>query len=148
MHRVLCILMLCTMPALAADRFAGTFKLNTDKSTGPAKSTEAKLVATDQDGTETIVVTGKIQDGPDYRTAFSVPLHGGPGKMTEPGPFNSVKAKAFTAKTSDFLFMTDGKPAMHVHSVLSEDGKVMTTTRKVMSGPAKPGTYTDVWERE
>ena len=60
MHRVLCILMLCSMPALAADRFAGTFKLNSDKSTGPAKSTEAKLVATDEGGTQSVVVTGKI----------------------------------------------------------------------------------------
>jgi hypothetical protein len=24
----------------------------------------------------------------------------------------------------------------------------MTTTRTVMSGPNKPGKYTDVWERE
>jgi len=40
------------------------------------------------------------------------------------------------------------KPVMQIHSVLSSDGKVMTATRKVMGGPVKPGTYTDVWEKQ
>jgi hypothetical protein len=70
-----------------------------------------------------------------------------PGSMV-PAPYNGVRAKAFTTSTSDITFTTDNKPGMHVRSVLSEDGKVMTTTRQVRSGPAKPGTYTDVWEKE
>jgi hypothetical protein len=62
--------------------------------------------------------------------------HGGRGKIVE-APYNGVRAKAFTASTSDITFTTDNKPGMHVRSVLSEDGKVMTTKRQHMSGPAK-----------
>jgi len=150
MRRLLCALLLvaAVVPAFAADKFAGTWKMNAQKSSGPEVDTDGMLVAVDESGMQSITVTGKAPDGTSYKTQFSVPMHGGQGKIVEAGPYNGVKAKAFTATTSDFMFTTDNKPAMHIHSVLSDDGKVMTTTRKVMSGVAKPGTYTDVWEKE
>jgi hypothetical protein len=135
------------VPAFAADKFVGTWKMNAQKSSGPEVDTDGMLVAVDEGGMQSITVTGKAPDGTSFKTHFSVPMHGGQGKIVE-APFNGVRAKAFTASTSDITFTTDNKPGMHVHSVLSEDGKVMTTTRQVMSGPGKPGTYTDVWEKE
>jgi hypothetical protein len=142
------LLMIATaVPAFAADKFVGTWKMNAQKSSGPEVDTDGMLVAVDEGGMQSITVTGKAPDGTSFKTQFSVPMHGGQGKIVE-APYNGVRAKPFTANTSDITFTTDNKPGMHVRSVLSEDGKVMTTTRQVMSGPAKPGTYTDVWERE
>jgi hypothetical protein len=149
MRKLLCALLVIAtaVPAFAADKFVGTWKMNAQKSSGPEVDTDGMLVAVDEGGMQSITVTGKAPDGSSFKTQFSVPMHGGPGKIVE-APYNGVRAKAFTASTSDFTFTTDNKPGMHVRSVLSEDGKVMTTTRQVMSGPAKPGTYTDVWEKE
>ncbi len=90
-------------PMFAAADFSGTWKLNTQTSTGPEQATETQLVAVIDGNTQTITVT---------RTTI------------------------------------DGKPAMHIQSVLSADGKTMTTTRTVTAGPMKPGTYTDIWERQ
>jgi hypothetical protein len=150
MRMFLCTLVLvaAVVPAFAADKFVGTWKMNAQKSSGPEVTTDGTLVAVDESGTQSITVTSKAPDGSPIKTQFSVPLHGGQGKIVEAGPYNGVRAKAFTSTVSDLMFTTDNKPAMHIHSVLSEDGKVMTTTRKVISGPAKPGTYTDVWEKE
>ncbi len=133
--------------AFASDRFDGTWKLNTQKSTGPETATAEQLLAVTSGADQTITVTGKAPDGSALTTRFSVPMKGGEGKIID-APFTSVTAKAFTSNTEDFMFMKDGKPAMHIHSVLSHDGKVMTTARKVISGPAKPGNYTDVWEKQ
>jgi hypothetical protein len=149
MRWFLCVAALLTMamPAFAADNFAGTWNFNSQKSSGPEVVTNGKLVAVDESGMQSITVTGKAPDGSSFKTEFSVPMKGGHGKIVT-ADYNGVTAKAFTATTSDFMFTTDGKPAMHIHSVLSPDGKVMTTTRRVISGPMKPGTYTDVWEKE
>jgi hypothetical protein len=149
MRKLLCTLLVIAtaVPAFAADKFVGTWKMNAQKSSGPEIDTDGMLVAVDEGGMQSITVTGKAPDGSSFKTQFSVPMHGGPGKIVE-APYNGVRAKAFTASTSDITFTTDNKPGMHVRSVLSEDGKVMTTTRQVMTGPAKPGTYTDVWEKE
>ena len=150
MNKLVCTLMLLALaaPAFAADKFAGTWKMNSQKSSGPVVYSDGKLVAADEGEMQTIKVSGKAPDGSSFKTEFAVPLKGGEGKIVDAAPYTAVKAKAFTARTSDIVFMTDGKPAVHVHSVLSADGKVMTTTRTVMSGPAKPGTYKDVWEKE
>jgi len=103
-------------PMFAAADFSGTWKLNT---------------RTTSDGTPGI-------------TKFSIPLKGGAGTIIE-GPFKAVAAMPSTPTTRDLIFTIDGKPAMHIQSVLSADGKIMTTTRTVTAGPMKPGTYTDIW---
>jgi hypothetical protein len=150
MRKLLCTIALlaAVVPAFAADKFAGSWNMNSQKSSGPQADKDAKLVAVDEGDMQTITVTGKAPDGTPFKTEFSVPMKGGEGKVIAGGTYNGVRSKAYTAKTSDFMFTTDGKPAMHIRSVLSADGKVMTTTRTVMSGPNKPGKYTDVWERE
>lgn len=150
MRKVICAIALLALvtPAFASDKFAGTWQMNTQKSTGPEAASASQLVAVDDGADQTITVTGKAPDGSPMTTKFSIPLKGGAGKIIDATPFTAVTSKPYTATTEDFMFMTGDKPAMHIHSVLSSDGKMMTTTRKVMSGPGKPGTYTDVWERQ
>jgi hypothetical protein len=150
MGKLLCTIALlaAVVPAFGADKFAGSWNMNAQKSSGPQADTNGKLVAVNEGDMQTITVTGKAPDGTPFKTEFSVPMKGGEGKIMSAGPYNGVRSKAYTATISDFMFTTNGKPAMHIHSVLSPDGKVMTTTRIVMNGPNKPGKYTDVWERE
>jgi hypothetical protein len=139
------------LPSFAADKFVGSWKLNTHKSTGP-EVTDAALVAVDDGDMQTITVTGPQPDGTQAITKFSIPMKAGEGKIINATPFNGVTVKTYSANTEDFMFTVDGKPAMHIHSVLSSDGKTMTTTRRVISGSMKPGSmkpgkYVDVWER-
>lgn len=150
MRPALCVVALLALvtPAFAADRFVGTWKMNTQKSSGPETPTAEQLVAIDEGAEQLITVSGTAPDGSTLQTKFSIPIQGGKGKIIDAAPFTAVHAKAYTASTEDFMFMTEDKPAMHIHSVLSSDGKVMTTTRQVMSGPSKPGTYTDIWEKQ
>jgi hypothetical protein len=150
MRKVICAIALLALvtPALASDKFAGTWQMNTQKSTGPSAPTATQLVAVEDGTNQLITVTGKAPDGSPTLTKFSVPLKGGEGKIIDAVPFTGVKSKPYTASTEDFTFTIDGKPAMHIHSVVSSDGKVVTTTRKVITGPMKPGTYTDIWEKE
>ena len=145
---ILCAAFLALVtPMFAAADFAGTWKLNTQTSTGPEQPTETQLVAVTEGPTQTITVTGTTSDGAPRTTRFSFPVKGGAGTILE-APFKAVTAKPSTPTVQDFLFTIDGKPAMHIHSVMSADGKTVTTTRTVTAGPMKPGTYTDVWERQ
>ena len=150
MYKALSIIALLVLvtPGFAADKFEGTWKLNTQKSTGPEIDKECQLVAVDHDNEQLITVTGKAPDGSSFTNKFSVLLKGGIGKIIEANPFDGVTAKAFTANTEDFMFTSGNKPAMHIHSVLARDGKTMKTTRRVMSGPSKPGSYSDIWEKQ
>lgn len=134
-------------PMFAAADFSGTWKLNTQTSTGPEQPTETQLVAVVDGNIQTITVTRTTSDGTPGITKFSIPLKGGAGTIIE-APFKTVAALPSTPTTQDLTFTIDGKPAMHIQSVLSADGKTMTTTRTVTAGPMKPGTYTDVWERQ
>jgi hypothetical protein len=150
MRKILCAIALLALvtPAFASDKFVGTWQLNTQKSTGPSAPTAEQLVAVDDGTDQLITVTGKAPDGSPTMTKFSIPIKGGKGKIVDAVPFTGVVSKPYTATTEDFLFTIDDKPAMHIHSVLSIDGKMMTTSRKVISGPVKPGTYTDIWEKQ
>jgi hypothetical protein len=134
--------------AFAADKFAGTWKMNLDKSTGPVAPTATQLVSTGDGKIETVTVTGTNPDGTPVVIRFSFPVNGGPGTIIDATPFNSVTALKTAGNNQEFTMMIDGKPAMHIRSVLSADGKVMTTTRTVTAGPMKPGSYTDIWERQ
>lgn len=142
------LLALATSALAAADKFEGTWKLNTQKSTGPDVVTDEELVAVDKDGMQLITVTGKAADGTVISNKFSIPLKGGPGTIIAAAPFTGVSAKAATKKTGDIMFTIDGKPAIDIQTVLMPDGKTMKATREVISGAGKPGTYIDVWERQ
>ena len=135
-------------PAFAADKFAGTWKLNAEKSTGPERMKAAQLVAEDQGGDHVVTVSGENPDGSPSITKFSVPLKGGSGRIIEGSQLTGVTAQPFTPRVEDFTFTIGDKPAVHIHSVVSRDGKTMTTTRTVMGGQMQPGTYKDVWERQ
>ena len=151
MRRALCVVALLALvtPAFAADNFSGTWKINLQKSKGPEPTRVEQLVCDTQGDEQVCTLTGKAPDNSPFTSKFSIPRKGGEGKIIDAPPFTGVTAKPSTANTQDFTFMTDGKPATHVHSVVSSDGKTMTAKVRVMSGGrSKPGLYTDVWEKQ
>src|SRR5664279_4229790 len=109
MRKILCAIAMLALvtPAFAADKFAGTWKMNTEKSTGPAAPTASDLVAVDDGTDQLITVTGKAPDGSPTMTKFSVPLKGGEGKIIDAVPFTAVKSKPYTATTEDFTLMIE-----------------------------------------
>jgi hypothetical protein len=70
------------------------------------------------------------------------------GKVLRGRSYTGVIGKPVTSNTQDFEFMINSDPAVHIRNVLSPDGRTMNTTRTVMMGPEKPGTYIDVWEKQ
>jgi hypothetical protein len=151
MRKVLCAVALLALvtPAFAASSFAGTWKINLAKSTGPEPTALEQAVAVEEGDGQTITVTGKSPDGTPFMNKFSILNKGGTGKIIDATPYTGVTAKPITANTQDFMFTINGKPATHVHSVLSSDGKTMTSTVRVMAGSrSKPGLYKDVWDKQ
>jgi hypothetical protein len=143
-------------PLLAADRYAGTWNLNTEKSTGPEPATPLQMVCKDEGDGQLITLTTptsaeKPGDSP-YKSPvvqqFSLPFKGGMGKVLSGRHYTAVKVRQISEGIQDFDFMINSDIAVHVHSVLNSDGKTMEVTRVVMHGPAKPGTYIDVWEKQ
>jgi hypothetical protein len=153
---VIAVLLGLAVPAFAVDRFVGTWKLNTQKSTGPEPAVELRLVCKDEGAGQLIMLTTPTNDekpgGSPYKSPvvqeFSLLFKGGTGKVLRGRSYTGVIGKPVTSNTQDFQLMINSDPAVHIRSVLSADGKTMTSTRTVMMGPSKPGTYSEIWEKQ
>jgi hypothetical protein len=149
-------LLVLVVPAFAVDRFVGTWKLNTQKSSGPEPATELRLVCKDEGAGQLITLTTMTNDerpgDSPYKSPivaeFSLLFKGGMGKVLRGRSYTGVIGKPLTHDTQDFEFMINSDPAVHIRNVLSRDGRTMNTTRTVIMGPEKPGTYNDVWEKQ
>lgn len=150
------VLLIFVVPAFAADRFVGTWKLNTQKSSGPEPAAELQLVCKDEGAGQLFTLTTPTKDEKPGESPYKSPVvrefsllsKGGMGKVLSGRAYTGVIGRPLTSDTRDFEFMINSDPAVHVHIVLSADGSTMNETRTVMLGPGKPGTYTDVWEKQ
>lgn len=131
MRKILYALLLFALatPVLANDPFAGTWKLNSEKTkykTGtPPK--EVTVVMDEQGDNLQVTVTGTYDDGSPLSVKYSVPVKGGMG-MVKTGDFNSVRSEVTGKHSREFHFMKDGKEIRTRRMVLSKDGKTMQTT--------------------
>src|ERR1700730_10497522 len=115
---------------LAADQFAGTWKLDPSQSTGDAIPRDETLVIMDDGNNVHVTVTGTDADGTPIAITYVVPVAGGDGQVSQ-GPYDAVSDKQVDANTRDITYGKSGKRSKH-HHVVSKDGKTMkvTTTRK------------------
>ena len=83
---------------VAAEPFAGTWKLNHDKSkykTGaPAK--EQTVTITEADGNLDVTIKGTSEEGTPISSHYTVPAAGGDGKVIE-SPYDAVSGKRMDA---------------------------------------------------
>jgi hypothetical protein len=116
---------------LAADPFAGTWKLNPAKTkykTGaPAK--EQTIVITEAGSDVNVKVNGIAADGSKLTMQYTVPAAGGTGKI-ESTAWDGINAKRIGPTEREMTYMKGGKAVYTTHSKLSADGKSLSVNAK------------------
>jgi len=138
---------------LAADDTLGTWKYNTAKSKGaPGVSPISSLIVTREgiDGGVKITAKGERADGSKIDTVTNAKYDGKPVTVTGSGlSWDTVAIKQVNAKTlTEERSMKSGKYHTTARTVVSNDGKTMTTNTKGTGADGKPIATTAVLDRQ
>lgn len=136
---------------LAADPFAGTWRLNLNKSANPpANPVPNEVIIKEQDGSA--LVTARITaEGRTTIRRYSYPLKGGPVTFIEgaPPPNVSEERKRITDRLIEEVEKRDGKIFASVRYSLDEQGKTLTLQGKWTDAQNnKTIEYSVVYERQ
>jgi len=139
--------------ALAADNTLGTWKRNIAKSKGAAgvsPVTNETLTREAIDGGAKITVKGERSDGSKIDAVINAKYDGTPVTVMGTGPaFDTTAIKQVNANT---LTETRTKKGTKYHvtarTVVSADGKTLTTTTKGTDADGKPITATAVFDKQ
>src|SRR6202521_4948429 len=129
--------------------FVGTWKLDPAKSKFTSGSPAKEETATIQmvGAQDQVPVNGTAADGSPISMKYEVPEKGGAGKFLA-GPYDAVSGKLIDANTRELSYMKGGKEIIHLHSVVSKDGKTMRITVKGTSAQGEPVSGVAVWEKQ
>lgn len=136
--------------ALGADNSLGTWKLNLEKSKfspgAPVKSLTTTREASD--GGVKVTATGEQADGTPINSSYTVKYDGKEVPVTG-APWDTISLKQVNANTiTSVSKKSDGKYRSRGRTVISTDGKTMTTTSKGVNAEGKPFNYTMVWDKQ
>ena len=136
--------------AFAADNSLGTWKLNMEKSkftpSAPVKSLTSTREASD--GGVKVTTTGEQANGTPINASYTAKYDGKDYPVTG-APYDTiaitqVNASTFTAKLKN----TGTKYSTTARSVISKNGKTMTTTTKGTGTEGTPISYTMVYDKQ
>src|SRR5256885_14482636 len=132
-----------------ADNSFGTWKRNTDKSTGSGPRTVKSLTTVREasDGGVKVTTTGENMDGTPIKSSYTAKYDGKDNPVTG-APWDTISVKqvddnTFTSTTRQ----ATGKFEATGRTVISKDGKTMTATSKGTDGEGKAFTSKFVWEK-
>jgi hypothetical protein len=133
--RALVVLAITTMAALGADNSIGTWKLNIAKSKytpAPIPLKSLTSVREAASGGVKVTTTGERADGTAVNSTYTAKYGGSPTAVTGTGtPYDSISVKQANANTLTYeAKQTNGKYRANGRTVISKDGKTMTTTAK------------------
>jgi hypothetical protein len=135
-----------------ADNSIGTWKRNVAKSkasppvANPIKS--LTIVNEAVDGGVKVTVTGERQDGTAINAGYTAKYDGTPVPVTG-APWDTTSLKQVDANTVTFdNAKTGGKYHVTGKSVVSKDGKTMTTTVKGTNEEGKPLSGTYIYDKQ
>lgn len=136
-------------PLFAKDPFAGTWKLNAEKTkyTAGAPPKEVTVVIEDQGTNIQVTANGTYEDGSPLSVKYTIPAKGGKG-MAEMGDFDALSAKMINDHTREIRYMKGGKELRTRRAVLSTDGQTMETTVKGVDAMGKKIAGTDVFDKQ
>ena len=133
---------------VAADPFAGTWKLDQAKSkyrTGtPPKEQTITIVESGKD--LDITIKGTAGDGTPISAHYTVPAIGGEGKIIE-SPYEAVSGKRVGSHQREVSYSKGGKAVYTVHTRVSADGKTMTATAKGTNAQGQMVDATSVYDK-
>jgi hypothetical protein len=152
-NRVLVVLAITTVSALGADNSLGTWKVNIAKSKYtpapmPLKSYTAVREAAP--GGVKVTITGERTDGMAINASYTAKYDGTAAAITGTGaPYDSMSIKQVNANTFTYeAKQTNGKYRASGRTVVSKDGKTMTTTAKGTDADGAAMTLTLVYEKQ
>lgn len=145
------ILAVATLAAFGADNTLGTWKLNIEKSKyTPAPFPIKSLTTTREaaDGGVKITSTGVQADGTPINSSNTIKYDGKEYPITgapwDTSSMKQVDANTVTATNSQ----KNGKYHVTNRTVISKDGKTMTTISKGTNAEGKPVTATLVYDKQ
>ena len=138
------------MGAFAADNSLGTWKLNMEKSkftpSAPVKSLTSTREASD--GGVKVTTTGERADGTPINASYTAKYDGKDYPVTG-APYDTIAIKKANANTYTAKLKNKGdKYSTTARSVISRDGKTMTTAINGTDGKGEPISYTMVYEKQ
>ena len=135
-----------------ADNSIGTWKGNVAKfkSTPPVTNPIKSLTVVNEasDGGVKVTVTGERQDGTPINSSYSIKYDGKEYPVTG-APWDTVSMKQIDANTfTSEVKKTGGKYHATRRTVISKDGKTMTTTTKGTNAEGQPTSGTLIYEKQ
>jgi hypothetical protein len=151
MRKILVALALLALstPLFAKDPFAGTWKLNAEKTkySSGTKPADVTVVIEDHDNMIQVTATGTSADGSPISAKYTMPAQGG-NATPEEGDFDAITAKMINDHTRELRYMKNGKEVRTRRLVVSKDGKTMTSTVKGTDPKGNKVAGTDVFDRQ
>ena len=133
--RALVVLAITTVAALGADNSIGTWKVNIAKSKYTPAPIPVKSLTSVREaipGGVKVTNTGERTDGTAINATYTAKYDGTAVAVTGSGsPYDSISIKQINANTFTYeAKQTNGKYHASGRTVISSDGKTMTTTAK------------------
>jgi hypothetical protein len=150
--KALLLLALTSIAVLAADNTLGTWKLNIEKSKYtptpmPVKSLTITREASD--GGVKVTTSGEQADGTAINASYTVKYDGKEVSVTGNSPYDTIAVKQLNANTlTDERKKTGGSYKATGRALVSNGGKIMTTTTKGTNASGQEFTSTFVFEKQ
>jgi len=149
----MCAVFAMTVTAMAADNTLGTWKYNTAKSkqaTGVSAITSLTVTREATNGAVKISAKGERKDGSKIDTETTTKYDGAASSVTGTGlTWDSTSIKQVDANTlAEERSKQGGKYHSTVRTVVSKDGKTMTSNSKGTDSEGKPFTSVAVFDKQ
>ena len=134
---------------IAAEPFAGTWKLNSAKTkykTGKAPKEQTATIA-EAGGDLDVTISGTAADGSAIMSHYTVPAQGGDGKIIQ-SPYEAVSGKRMGENEREVRYSKGGKVVLTTHSKVSTDGKTLTVNVKGTDTQGKSVDAVVVYEKQ
>jgi hypothetical protein len=150
LNQIMFVSVLTALGAFAADNSLGTWKLNMEKSkfspSAPVKNLSTMREATD--GGVKATTTGEQADGTPINASYTAKYDGKETPVTG-APYDTITIKQVNANTlTTVQTKKDGKYHVTGRSVISKDGKTMTSTMKGTNANGDAYNATMVWDKQ
>ena len=134
---------------IAAEPFAGTWKLNLEKSkykTGSPPKEQTATIAEAGSDLE-VTISGTAADGTATMSHYTVPAKGGEGKIID-SPYEAVSGKRIGPNEREVRYSKGGKVVLTTHNTVSADGKTVTVNVKGTSAQGQPVDAVVVYDKQ
>ena len=152
MIKLFLILALPVLAALGADNTIGTWKLNVEKSKytpAPMPVKSLTVVRNAMEGGVMQKTSGERADGTAINASYTATYDGKDVPVTGNAPYDTIAVKQVNANTLTDVRKNTGGPYKGTgRTVVSKDGKTMTTTVKGTNAAGKQFTQAFVFDKQ